>query len=267
MNQNSQRDQSNLNSQSNQSSQSSQNNPTPPTPPTILTPPNNPTPPKSSPITFLPQHGHYRNLRVYQVAEIIYDITYYFTQHYLVKGDRTVDQMVQAARSGKQNISEGNRAAATSSETEIKLTNVAKASLEELLNDYEDYLRVRNLPRWDAQHPRYEKMRQYARSEQIKKDYTSIILRMTDEEMANLCITLIHQATYMLRKLLETMQNRFVTEGGIKERMYQSRVAYRNGQNALKGQNNRSGQNNQNGQRGQNNQNYPPSPTNPPSSE
>jgi four helix bundle suffix protein len=166
--------------------------------------------------------------------------------------------MVQAARSGKQNISEGNRAAATSSETEIKLTNVAKASLEELLNDYEDYLRVRNLPRWDAQHPRYEKMRQYARSEQIKKDYTSIIHRMTDEEMANLCITLIHQATYMLRKLLETMQNRFVTEGGIKERMYQSRVAYRNGQNALKGQNN---------QRGQNNQNYPPSPTNPPSSE
>ena len=250
--------QNNRSNQSNQNSQSSQNNPTPPTPPTILTPPNNPTPPKSSPITFLPQHGHYRNLRVYQVAEIIYDITYYFTQHYLAKGDRTVDQMVQAARSGKQNISEGNRAAATSSETEIKLTNVAKASLEELLNDYEDYLRVRNLPRWDAQHPRYEKMRQYARSEQIKKDYTSIILRMTDEEMANLCITLIHQATYMLRKLLETMQNRFVTEGGIKERMYQSRVAYRNSLNSQRGQNNRSCQNSQN---------YPPSPTNPPSSE
>lgn len=91
--------------------------------------PNNP---HSPPTTFLPQHGHYRNLRVYQVAEIIYDITYHFTQHYLAKGDRTVDQMVQAARSGKQNISEGNQAAATSSETEIKLTNVAKASLEEL---------------------------------------------------------------------------------------------------------------------------------------
>ena len=94
------------------------------------------------PITFLPQHGHYRHLRVYQVTEIIYDITYYFTQHYLSKGDRTVDQMVQAARSGKQNIAEGNQAAATSSQTEIKLTNVAKASLEELLNDYEDYLRA-----------------------------------------------------------------------------------------------------------------------------
>ena len=183
---------------------------------------------KTPPITLLPQHGHYRHLRVYQVTEIIYDITYYFTQHYLSKGDRTVDQMVQAARSGKQNIAEGNQAAATSSETEIKLTNVAKASLEELLDDYEDYLRVRNLQQWGNLHPRYEKMRQYARSEQIKKDYADKIRQMNDEEIANLCITLIHQAMYMLHKLLVTMQNRFVTEGGIKERMYQSRTSYRN---------------------------------------
>ena len=182
---------------------------------------------KKPPITFLPQHGHYRHLRVYQVTEIIYDITYYFTQHYLSKGDRTVDQMVQAARSGKQNIAEGNQAAATSSETEIKLTNVAKASLEELLDDYEDYLRVRNLQQWGNLHPRYEKMRQYARSEQIKKDYADKIRQMNDEEIATLCITLIHQAMYMLHKLLVTMQDRFVTEGGIKERMYQSRTSYR----------------------------------------
>ena len=182
----------------------------------------------SQKITFLPQHGHYRHLRVYQVTEMIYDITYYFTQHYLSKGDRTVDQMVQAARSGKQNIAEGNQAAATSSETEIKLTNVAKASLEELLDDYEDYLRVRNLPQWGKTHPRYEKMREYAKSEEIKKDFAEKIQRMSDEEIANLCITLIHQAIYMLHKLLVTMQNRFVTEGGIKERMYQSRTAYRN---------------------------------------
>ena len=258
MNQNGQNNQSDLNSQSNQSSQSNQNgqsNPTSltnPTSPVIPTPLTNQSPQKQSPITFLPQHGHYRNLRVYQVTEIIYDITYYFTQRYLAKGDRTVDQMVQAARSGKQNISEGNQAAATSSETEIKLTNVAKASLEELLNDYEDYLRVRNLPHWDAQHPRYEKMRQYARGERIKQDYASVIQRITDEEVVNLCITLIHQATYMLRKLLETMQNRFETEGGIKERMYQSRVAYRNSQNA---------------QRGQNHQNNPTSLNNPTSSQ
>lgn len=206
---------------------------------------NNPTPPRK-PITFLPQHGHYRNLRVYHVAEMIFDITYYFTDYYLRASDRTVDQMVQAARSGKQNISEGNRAAATSSETEIKLTNVAKASLEELLNDYEDYLRVRGLQQWGPQHPRYERMRQYARSEQIKKEYTETIKRMNDEELANLCITLIHQATYMLRKLLETMQDRFVKEGGIKERMYQSRVNYRNSQNNQSGQNNQSDRNNQN---------------------
>ena len=206
---NNQNNQNNQNIPNTRSSQNTQNSPNPPT-------------------TFLPQHGHYRNLRVYQVTEIIYDITYHFTQHYVEKGDRTVDQMIQAARSGKQNISEGNQAAATSSETEIKLTNVAKASLEELLNDYEDYLRVRNLPQWDARHPRYEKMRQYARSRQIQQDYAATIQRMNAEELANLCITLIHQATYMLHKLLATMQTRFVTEGGIKERMYQTRLNYRN---------------------------------------
>ena len=193
-------------------------------------------------ITFLPQHGHYRNLRVYQVSEMIYDITFYFCQKYLQKGDRTVDQMVQAARSGKQNIAEGNQAAATSSETEIKLTNVAKASLEELLDDYEDYLRVRGLQQWGQLHPRYEAMREYARSNQIKKDYASQIQKMNDEEIANLCITLIHQAMYMLHKLLETMQDRFVTEGGIKERMLHARLNYRNSQSA---QNNESNQNNQ----------------------
>ena len=203
------------NTQSNQSTQNSQS-------------PQNNQSLQTSPVTFLPKHGHYRNLRVYQVTEMVYDITYYFTQHYLSKGDRTVDQMVQAARSGKQNIAEGNQAAATSSETEIKLTNVAKASLEELLDDYEDYLRVRNLQQWGPLHPRYEKMRQYARSEGIKKEYAATIQRMNDEEIANLCITLIHQAIYMLHKLLVTMQTRFVKEGGIKERMYQSRVNYRN---------------------------------------
>ena len=217
---NNQNNQNNQNTPITQNNQNIQNTPNPPSNPNTQ---NSKTPP----ITFLPQHGHYRHLRVYQVTEIIYDITYYFTQHYLSKGDRTVDQMVQAARSGKQNIAEGNQAAATSSETEIKLTNVAKASLEELLDDYEDYLRVRNLQQWGNLHPRYEKMRQYARSEQIKKDYADKIRQMNDEEIANLCITLIHQAMYMLHKLLVTMQNRFVTEGGIKERMYQSRTSYR----------------------------------------
>ena len=219
-----------MNNQNNQNNQNFQNTPNTQNIPNIQNNQNSQNSP-NPPTTFLPQHGHYRNLRVYQVTEIIYDITYHFTQHYLEKGDRTIDQMIQAARSGKQNISEGNQAAATSSETEIKLTNVAKASLEELLNDYEDYLRVRNLPQWDARHPRYEKMRQYARSRQIQQDYAANIQRMNDEELANLCITLIHQATYMLHKLLATMQTRFVTEGGIKERMYQTRLNYRNSKN------------------------------------
>ena len=201
-------------------------------------------------ITFLPQHGHYRQLRVYQVTEMIYDITFYFTQNYLSKGDRTIDQMVQAARSGKQNIAEGNQAAATSGETEIKLTNVAKASLEELLDDYEDYLRVRNMEQWGATHPRYERMREYAKSEGIKRNYATQIKRMNDEEIANLCITLIHQAMYMLHKLLVTMQDRFVKEGGIKERMYNSRVQYRSNQGSQK--NTRSNQNNQNNRNTQN---------------
>ena len=180
------------------------------------------------PATFLPHHGYYRNLRVYRVAEIIYDLTFYFTQHFLQKGDRTIDQMVQAARSGKQNIAEGNQAAATSLETELKLTNVAKASLEELLADYEDYLRVRGLEQWGSAHPRYEAMRRYARSEQIGSNYAEKMRLMSDEEIANLCITLIHQAIYLLHRLLITMQDRFVREGGIKERMYQARVNYRN---------------------------------------
>ena len=124
---------------------------------------------------FLPQHGHYRNLRVYKVAEIIYDVTYHFTSRYLGKGNRTIDQMVQAARSGKQNIAEGNQAAATSSETEIKLTNVAKASFEELLIDYEDCLRVRNKQLWDKENPRFDKMRNYTRSEQFISEYPSLL--------------------------------------------------------------------------------------------
>jgi four helix bundle suffix protein len=206
-------------------------------------------------VTFLPQHGHYRHLRVYQVTEVIYDITFYFTQRFLQKGDRTIDQMVQAARSGKQNIAEGNQAAATSSETEIKLTNVAKASLEELLDDYEDYLRVRSLEQWGPLHPRYERMRTYARGEHVLKDYAEHIQRMSDEEIANLCITLIHQATYMLHKLLITMQDRFVKGGGIKELMYQSRVNYRNSLNNRSIQNNQNFQNTQNTQNNQNTQN------------
>ena len=176
----------------------------------------------------LKRKGDYNNLIAYKKSVIIYDITFFFTQHFLQKGDRTIDQMLQAARSGKQNIAEGNRAVATSTETEIKLTNVAKASLEELLIDYQDYLRTRNKLLWDASNPRYEKMRAYAASELIFDQYHSLLHKYNDEALANLCITLIHQTSFLLYRLLEKQEKNFLKEGGIKERMYQARVNVRN---------------------------------------
>ena len=176
----------------------------------------------------LKRKGDYNNLIAYKKSVIIYDITFFFTQHFLQKGDRTIDQMLQAARSGKQNIAEGNRAAATSTETEIKLTNVAKASLEELLIDYQDYLRTRNKLLQDGSNPRYEKMRAYAASELIFDQYHSLLHKYNDEALANLCITLIHQTSFLLYRLLEKQEKNFLKEGGIKERMYQARLNVKN---------------------------------------
>lgn len=178
--------------------------------------------------TFLPKGGGYKKLRVYKVTEMIYDLTYQFTHTYFQLGDRTIDQMVQAARSGKQNIAEGSVASQTSRETEIKLTNVAKASLEELLVDYKDYLRVHALPQWNEHHPRYEQMRKYAQSENLLCEYATLINRLNAEEFCNLCITLINQAMYMLRRLLEKQQQIFVEQGGIREQMTRARLEYRN---------------------------------------
>ena len=175
----------------------------------------------------MPHHGGYRKLRVYKVTEIIYDMTYYFVHHFLEKGDRTIDQMEQAARSGKQNIVEGSMASVTSRETEIKLTNVAKSSLEELLVDYKDFLRVRNLPEWDAVHPRFQRMRDYVQSCDFAEGYQAMMTRLNSEEFANLCITLINQATYMLRRLMESQQKQFLVEGGIREQMTKARLEYR----------------------------------------
>ena len=176
----------------------------------------------------LKRKGDYNNLIAYKKSVIIYDITFFFTQHFLQKGDRTIDQMLQAARSGKQNIAEGNRAAATSTETEIKLTNVAKASLEELLIDYTDYLRVHNKTIWTDTHPRYEKNRNYAASKEIYTQYTTLLYKCTDEELANLCITLIYQTTTLLLHLLKRQESNFLKQGGIRERMYQARKKIKN---------------------------------------
>lgn len=178
---------------------------------------------------FIPQQGRYRSLRVYQLAEIIYDITYIFTQKYLSKGDRTIDQMVQAARSGKQNIAEGSAAGATSKETEIKLTNVAKASLQELLIDYEDYLRVRGLELWPAKSQKVEQTRRYCMTQKDSRNICFKLQTRNAEATANIAITLIHQADRLLHGLIERQKADFLKNGGIREQMSQARRAYRAG--------------------------------------
>lgn len=143
----------------------------------------------------MPLRGNYRNLIVYQKAECIYDITYCFVHRFLEKGDRTIDQMVQAARSGKQNIVEGSAASTTSRETELKLVNVAKASLQELLIDYEDYLRVRGLSQWQPSDPRYQQTRAIASKHNDSAYYREAVAIRSDETVANIAITLIHRPT------------------------------------------------------------------------
>ena len=123
---------------------------------------------------------------------------------------------------------EGSAASTTSKETEIKLTNVAKASLQELLLDYEDYLRVRKLEKWGASHPRYEPLRNYVKSDKFMEEYPSLIEKMNDEELANMSITLIHQADYLLQRLIEKQQDQFLAEGGIREQMTRARIQRRN---------------------------------------
>lgn len=177
--------------------------------------------------TFLPKGGGYRGLRVYKLSEIIHDLTFTFVERFIERGSRTKDQMVQAARSGKQNIAEGSKASMTSKETEIKLTNVAKASLEELMIDYEDYLRQHGLATWGKDHPRVARMREYLRTEEFISAPLALAARLNAEEFCNLCITLINQATYLLGRLLEKQQEQFLREGGIKERMFRARLEYR----------------------------------------
>ncbi len=181
-----------------------------------------------TPKPFLQKKGNYRNLVVYQKTECIYDITYYFTEHYLKKGDRTIDQMVQSARSGKQNIAEGSAASTTSSETEIKLMNVAKASLQELLLDYEDYLRTRGLEIWAKDSAKAQQAREACKQHNDTAYYQQAIVERSDETIANIAIVLIHQADYMLEKLIDKLQIQFVADGGIREQMTQARLNYRN---------------------------------------
>lgn len=180
---------------------------------------------------FLPLKGNYRNLIAFQKTECIYDITYYFVHKYLSRGDRTVDQMVQAARSGRQNIAEGCAASTTSKETEIKLLNVAKASLQELLLDYEDYLRTRGLEKWDLNSEKSKQCRKVCSMHNESSYYRTAIEVRSDEAICNIAITLIYQSDVFLRKLIERAKQDFLNSGGIKEQMYKARIDARNNQN------------------------------------
>ncbi len=169
----------------------------------------------------------YRKLYLFLKAEAIYDMTYFFLQQRIAKTDRTYDQMLQAARSGKQNIAEGRADAASSAEIEIKLFGVARGSLHELLNDYEDYMRTRNVSFWTIGNERFERLLQFCRSHNATKDYTALIPKLNDEEYCNLMLTLIHQTIAMLNKMIDNIKEDFVRNGGIKEQMFRARTSYR----------------------------------------
>ncbi|MCM1440678.1 MAG: four helix bundle suffix domain-containing protein [Roseburia sp.] len=167
----------------------------------------------------IPRRGDYKKLLSYRKADVIFQMTYYFCEHFLRKGDRTVDQMVQAARSGKQNIIEGCAASATSAKTEIKLINVAKASLKELLEDYEDFLKTRGHRQWENGSKEYETMRRLGREHNDAPYFMELIATRPPETIANMAIILINQADYLLFRQLESLEKNFIENGGFSEKM------------------------------------------------
>lgn len=176
----------------------------------------------------IPNRGtNYKRLLSYQKSDVIFQITYYFCSRFLSKGDRTVDQMVQAARSGKQNIIEGCAASSTSTKTEIKLINVAKASLQELLEDYEDYLKTRGHRQWKKESIEFVTMRRLGREHNDAAYFMQLIATRPPETIANMAIILINQADYLLYRQLQRLSEDFVRQGGFSERMTQLRKGQR----------------------------------------
>ena len=180
---------------------------------------------------FIPPHGNYQELLSYQKAQVVYDLTFRFCERFLRKGDRTIDQMVQAARSGKQNIVEGSKASGTSKEMEIKLTNVARASLEELLEDYRDFLRVRDLAIWDKDSEEARYVRKLGAKPHVTYEaYREFCDTRPAEVVANIALCLIHQANYLLDQQIRQLERDFLKEGGIRERMTRARLQARDQQ-------------------------------------
>lgn len=177
----------------------------------------------------VPRHGGYENLLSFRKARIVYGGTWCFCERFIDKRSRTHDQMVQAARSGKQNILEGSRASGTSKETELKLTNVARASLEELLEDYRDFLRSSSQPIWDKDSRESIFVRELGANPEATYDtYRGFVETRPAHVVANILICLIHQANYLLDQQIRRLEKDFVKEGGLRERMTRARLAARN---------------------------------------
>ncbi|WP_435548980.1 four helix bundle suffix domain-containing protein [Desulfobacterium sp. N47] len=173
-------------------------------------------------------HGGYQTLQSYQMAEIVHDATVVFCNRFISIRSRTHDQMVQAARSGKQNIAEGSMASGTSKKTELKLIGVARASLEELLVDYKDYLRQHTLPLWGKDHPKAKEVRSLCyRKNRSYVTYKSYVEASPPEIAANTLICVIHQANYLLDQQLRVLEKDFLEEGGFTERLYHARIQRR----------------------------------------
>ena len=182
------------------------------------------------PTSIFKKVANYKELHVYQKSDVLVLLTDIFSKRFLpAYGDRTVDQMNMAARSGKQNIVEGSEAAMTSSETEVKLVNVGRSSFLELREDYLDYLNKNNLPLWDKSHPRYDQLVAFCRKHNAFSDYKTFAETLSAEEFCNMAITLCHITDRMFVNYLKYLEKTFVTQGGIKERMYAARTGYRQG--------------------------------------
>jgi four helix bundle suffix protein len=181
--------------------------------------------------SILRSQTNWKELWFYQKTVVLYQMTYAFTRRFLPAfGDRTVDQMVQAARSGKQNIVEGAADGVTSMEMELKLLNVARSSIQELLEDYEDYIVSHHLQKWAQGHPRFQPLMDFCRNHNHLNDYEPFFNRWTDEEYANTAITLCRMVDKMMMTYQKKKENEFVTKGGIRERMTAARLGYRTNQ-------------------------------------
>lgn len=187
-------------------------------------------PDQQEPPQLIPPHGGYRDLKSYQMSEIVFDGTVVFCDRFIERRSRTHDQMVQAGRSGKQNIAEASMASGTSKKTELKLIGVARASLEELLLDFQDFLRQRGFQVWGKDDPKSKAVRALARSpDRAYSTYRPYFEEAGPEVAANTAICLIHQTNYLLDQQLRALEQEFLREGGFTERLYRVRSQVRNG--------------------------------------